>query len=991
VAGSGNKTDGMVNFKKDRTVVLLVSSIFLLLTELQTSSACICLLIRNFKCPALPTCCESGYYAMDECGCCQKCAKAELQTCGGASDVSGRCAKGLQCLKTCLPCKTVGESGSPCIFPFKYAGETYSKCTSRDSDNGQPWCATKVDSEGYVVDNAWGDCLEGCPGTRVECDDKYFSIQEGKCIDVTVPGAIPNWFGAPAVKLEESTAELFEAPLCSRRGAVQRFYDNTCRCVRGQTAVDFDLQGNPRGNCTGLEDNDQDNLDKVWCFLENIRDPLDPHSGCYSDTRWSERDARFWSALACTQSPDIETPVNRRPGEVKRPDTWPSHKPVQPPSNSIPRIKSQPRPGPTAAPVIITTAVLQEQPRSVAGEEEGEQSHRFSFSDEDLSEYYYSDYPDEEEETAETEEKVEKVKEEKEKKVGDIATGRQFPRTTELDIVQYTDSVPETTTSRRFRIRDRHPRIPHNADPRRRASSLQTTTNFPFFRRRPTQSQKPQRKQTRRQPRPRTTTTLPLFDYDYTGEITTTSLPNIEESPRSFLEDEFGENNIPLALPLFENGEFLDEIFKKIPTTTEPTTQQQTYVPLLVAVKTKNVEPTTFKTVIPIIEAEDKSDVNDYGVLPLSLDYELDVVLNTVDEEGQFKNIDEEKIRVKDELDVVLNAVDEEGQFKKSDEEKITVKNDLDVVLNSVDKEGEFKNSDEEKITVKDGIMQEVTSTIGSVEEWDSTTEISTIPNVFRHLPTLSTGRRDQSKWNAADTPKSKSAENVKITKPKNQTSRSDISTPTTNSPSLSTTITTQSKEAVDLDITSVTQSLLSTESTTSSSFETTEQEEKEIDNSSSTMVTEGAVGTRSTPSTEVMNPTLTLSPDPEVVIKQTIVNSGVQQAKGSQVDNLHSQLRTELVTDKADTAETTIPPQNTTPEIKLYIKQNKEVTKKKKKTSVRNKLKSKQSQDLGLSAELTKIVNLGLQGLWSSEPRVPRATSPMPVFRRNIRENKFN
>ena len=73
-----------------------------------------------------------------------KTLQAELQTCGGASDISGRCADGLQCLKTCrklstphkkvyhkfprftimsnyflVPCKTVGDRGRPCIFPFK--------------------------------------------------------------------------------------------------------------------------------------------------------------------------------------------------------------------------------------------------------------------------------------------------------------------------------------------------------------------------------------------------------------------------------------------------------------------------------------------------------------------------------------------------------------------------------------------------------------------------------------------------------------------------------------------------------------------------------------------------------------------------------------------------------------------------------------------------------------------------------------------------------
>jgi len=286
-----------------------ISGLILLLLNFHIASSCICLLIKNFKCPEPPTCCESGQYAFDECGCCLKCAKAELQTCGGASDISGRCADGLQCLKTCLPCKTVGDRGRPCIFPFKYEDAygnwTYNTCTTKDSDEGQPWCATEVDNDGYVVDNAWGDCLDGCPGTRVECDDEYFSIQEGECIDVSVPGSIPNWFGAPAVKLEPPEKDLFEAPVCKNKGAAVRLYDNTCRCDRGETAVDFDLEGSPRGNCTGLEDDTHDNLDKVWCFLENIRDPATPENGCYSDTTWSERDGRYWSSLACREDPDI--------------------------------------------------------------------------------------------------------------------------------------------------------------------------------------------------------------------------------------------------------------------------------------------------------------------------------------------------------------------------------------------------------------------------------------------------------------------------------------------------------------------------------------------------------------------------------------------------------------------------------------------------------------------------------------------------------------
>jgi len=305
--------------------------------------ACLCLLLGSaFKCPEPPTCCESGQYALDECGCCMKCAKAELQKCGGASDISGKCGRGLQCLKTCLPCLTVGSEGKPCIFPFIYQNTTYTKCTARDSDNGQPWCATSVDNTGYVVDYAWGDCANGCPGTSLECNDRYFSLEEGTCIDVSVPGAIPNWEGAPAVKLEKPTELLFDTDVCKTKGT-RRQYANTCRCDRGETAQDYDTVGKPRGNCTGLDDNESDNLDKVWCFLENIRDPEDPKSGCYSDTTWSAKDGRYWSSLACTQDPDVNSSQDF---PTQAPPTF---RPFQRQEN-IPQVRSRPNPGPTRPP-----------------------------------------------------------------------------------------------------------------------------------------------------------------------------------------------------------------------------------------------------------------------------------------------------------------------------------------------------------------------------------------------------------------------------------------------------------------------------------------------------------------------------------------------------------------------------------------------------------------------------------------------------------------
>ena len=42
----------------------------------------------------------------------------------------------------------------------------YDKCTGKDSDFGLPWCAIEVDKDdNHVIDNRWGDCAEGCPGT----------------------------------------------------------------------------------------------------------------------------------------------------------------------------------------------------------------------------------------------------------------------------------------------------------------------------------------------------------------------------------------------------------------------------------------------------------------------------------------------------------------------------------------------------------------------------------------------------------------------------------------------------------------------------------------------------------------------------------------------------------------------------------------------------------------------------------------------------------
>ena len=85
-----------------------------------------------------------------------------------------------------------------------------------------------------------------------ECNALRFSILVGRCINPSVPGAIPNWRGAPSFRLLEPTKDLFPAPHCSsKKSKERRKYRNTCRCSEGEDAVEIAPDGKVRGNCTG--------------------------------------------------------------------------------------------------------------------------------------------------------------------------------------------------------------------------------------------------------------------------------------------------------------------------------------------------------------------------------------------------------------------------------------------------------------------------------------------------------------------------------------------------------------------------------------------------------------------------------------------------------------------------------------------------------------------------------------------------------------------
>jgi len=212
--------------------------------------------------------------------------------------VSGTCGQGLRCLRQC-ECKSVG--GKQCIFPFKYKGASYSKCTTEDSENSVAWCATELDETGEVVKNSWQDCTEGCPGTDFECNEGFLFNVEGTCVNGTdAPKLLANLRSGPlAVVLDDIPSETNQkvAPECPiGRSSGDKM--KKCHCEGG--AVTKGLDGNPKGGCIPpLVDSGIEDAEEGWCFLANVQNPNNPSDHCFEDTLWSVADGKFWSNQAC--------------------------------------------------------------------------------------------------------------------------------------------------------------------------------------------------------------------------------------------------------------------------------------------------------------------------------------------------------------------------------------------------------------------------------------------------------------------------------------------------------------------------------------------------------------------------------------------------------------------------------------------------------------------------------------------------------------------
>merc|ERR1712142_649163 len=75
---------------------------------------------------------------------------------------------------------------------------------------------------------------------------------------------------------------------------------NTCRCTSSSV---IGPDGKTKGGCvpsrsppTGCVEG----ANHGWCFLENVKNPLNGSENCFEDTNWSAVDGRFWSKMACT-------------------------------------------------------------------------------------------------------------------------------------------------------------------------------------------------------------------------------------------------------------------------------------------------------------------------------------------------------------------------------------------------------------------------------------------------------------------------------------------------------------------------------------------------------------------------------------------------------------------------------------------------------------------------------------------------------------------
>lgn len=233
------------------------------------------------RCNSQPSCCRSGFFApVGVCDCCQACAKSLGESCGGLSNELGTCAPGLRCLKTCSACTALipNRGNEPCVFPFRYKGRAYDSCTTVDSANGQPWCATAVDNSNTALNNRLGDCNTGCPGTDNPCTQDDIYHQPGECVDQSLSF---SYFSYDPFTFEEETTLATSSPSCNggSRGGCHAILQNGQS--RRPCQFPFTYKGKTYYECT----RDDSTNGAAWCAYE-------VHSnGQAVEGRWADCDS----------------------------------------------------------------------------------------------------------------------------------------------------------------------------------------------------------------------------------------------------------------------------------------------------------------------------------------------------------------------------------------------------------------------------------------------------------------------------------------------------------------------------------------------------------------------------------------------------------------------------------------------------------------------------------------------------------------------------
>jgi len=280
------------------------SMLVFLILGLSTTAHCLsCPPCGGWPCET-PACCPSGEYITGICGCCHECAQPQDQPCGGPWGGEGTCASPLRCLRSC---HCLAETGDPCVFPFKWRknNQTYTSCTKDGSENGQSWCATKVNKKGFGVRGHLKDCQPGCPGSEYECSKDDLFNYSGKCVTSASAKRIKARSILP-VQLDEfhgkTAGSFLLAPLCPS-GRTTEISQKKCKCGPELPMVGGGAEGgcsSPGESETGRADY-FDGEEPGWCFLDNVQDPTKPGKDCYSDTGWSVSRGRFWSREACQE------------------------------------------------------------------------------------------------------------------------------------------------------------------------------------------------------------------------------------------------------------------------------------------------------------------------------------------------------------------------------------------------------------------------------------------------------------------------------------------------------------------------------------------------------------------------------------------------------------------------------------------------------------------------------------------------------------------